>query len=61
MRFAAYSRREVGRCHDWGCLVYRAFMNEVRARGHKGDAAIRAAIETLEEDAKRALSIKTCQ
>jgi hypothetical protein len=39
-------------------LLDRAYMHDVRARGEKGDAAIRAAIATLEEDAKKALAIK---
>ena len=39
-------------------LLDGAYMNDVRARGEKGDAAIRAAIATLEEDAKQALAIK---
>ena len=39
-------------------LLDRAYMNEVRVRGEKGDPAIRAAIATLEEDAKKALAIK---
>ena len=39
-------------------LLDRAHMNDVRARGEKGDAAIAAAIATLEEDAKTALAIK---
>ena len=32
-------------------------MRDVRARGEKGDAAIKAAIATLEADAKKALAI----
>jgi hypothetical protein len=39
-------------------LLDRAHMNDVRARGEKGDAAIAAAIAALEEDAKTALAIK---
>jgi hypothetical protein len=39
-------------------LLDRAYMHDVRVRGEKGDAAIRAAIATLEEDAKKALAIK---
>ena len=39
-------------------LLDRTYMNDVRARGEKGDAAIRAAIAALEEDAKKALAIK---
>ena len=39
-------------------LLDRAYMNDVRARGEKGDAAIAAAIARLEEDAKTALAIK---
>ena len=39
-------------------LLDGAYMHDVRARGEKGDAAIRAAIATLEEDAKKALAIK---
>ena len=38
-------------------LLDRAYMNDVRARGEKGDAAIKAAIAALEEDAKKALAI----
>jgi len=39
-------------------LLDRAYMNDVRARGEKGDATIKAAIATLEDDAKKALAIK---
>ena len=39
-------------------LLNRAYMNEVRARGAKGDTAITAAIAALEGDAKKALAIK---
>ena len=39
-------------------LLDRAHMNDVRARSEKGDAAIAAAIVTLEEDAKTALALK---
>ena len=39
-------------------LLDRAYMNDVRARGEKGDAAIAAAIARLEEDAKTALAVK---
>jgi hypothetical protein len=39
-------------------LLDRTYMNDVRARGEKGDAAIKAALATLEEDAKKALAIK---
>jgi Alginate lyase len=38
-------------------LLDRAYMHDVRARGEQGDAAIRAAIATLEADAKTALAI----
>ena len=37
-------------------LIDRAYMDGVRARGEKGDAAIRAAIAVLEDDAKQALA-----
>jgi hypothetical protein len=39
-------------------LLDRVYMNDVRARGEKGDAAIAAAIARLEEDAKTALAVK---
>ena len=39
-------------------LLNRAYMNEVRARGAKGDTAITAAIAALKGDAKKALAIK---
>lgn len=39
-------------------LLDRAYMNDVRARGEKGDATIKAATATLEDDAKKALAIK---
>ena len=39
-------------------LLDRAYVDDVRARGEKGDAAIKAAIATLDEDAKKALAIE---
>src|SRR5688572_11877604 len=39
-------------------LLDRAYINDLRGRAQKGDAAIRAAITTLEEDARKALAIK---
>ena len=38
-------------------LLDRAYVRDVRARGEKGDAAIKAAIAALDEDAKKALAI----
>ena len=38
-------------------LLDRAYIHDVRARGEKGDAAIKAAIAALEEDAKKALAM----
>src|SRR5688572_19447812 len=38
-------------------LLDRAYIDDVRTRGEKGDAAIKAAIATLEADATKALAI----
>jgi hypothetical protein len=39
-------------------LLDHAYMNDVRARAQKGDAAITAAITALEQEAKKALAIR---
>ena len=39
-------------------LLDRAYIHDVRARGEKGDAAIKAAIAALQEEAKKALAIE---
>jgi hypothetical protein len=38
-------------------LLDRAYIQDVRARGEKGDAAVRSAIAALEDDARKALAI----
>ena len=54
---AAVSTSDASRKRPASLLLDRAYMQDVRARGEKGDAAIKAAIAALEADAKKALAI----
>jgi hypothetical protein len=56
MTFASASALQAG--PPSALLLDRAYIADVRARGEKGDATIKAALAALEEDAKKALAVR---